>query len=51
LRRGVIRLDDQIRDIWLRDITSKIPPVSPASYIVYTDGSEYSTIPVEPFLA
>jgi len=41
LRRGVIRLGDQIKDIWFRDITSKIPPVSSASYIVYTDGSKY----------
>jgi hypothetical protein len=41
LRRGVIRLGDQIKDIWFRDITSRIPPVSIASYIVYTDGSKY----------
>jgi len=41
LRRGVIRLGDQIKDVWFRDITSKIPPVSTASYIVYTDGSKY----------
>ena len=41
MRRGVIRLGDQIKDIWFRDITSKIPPVSSASYIVYTDGSKY----------
>jgi len=41
LRRGVIRLGDQIKDIWFRDITSRIPPISTASYIVYTDGSKY----------
>ena len=41
MRRGVIRLGDQIKDIWFRDITSKIPPISTASYIVYTDGSKY----------
>ena len=41
MRRGVIRLGDQIKDIWFRDVTSRIPPVSPASYIVYTDGSKY----------
>ena len=41
MRRGVIRLGDQIKDIWFRDITSKIPPISPASYIIYTDGKMY----------
>jgi len=41
LRRGVIRLGDQIKDVWFRDIISKIPPISTASYIVYTDGSKY----------
>jgi len=41
LRRGVIRLGDQIKDVWFKDITSRIPPVSSASYIVYTDGSKY----------
>jgi len=41
LRRGVIRLGDQIKDIWFRDITSRIPPISTASYIVYTDGKMY----------
>jgi hypothetical protein len=41
LRRGVIRLGDQIKDIWFRDITNRIPPVSSASYIVFTDGSKY----------
>jgi len=43
LRRGVIRLGDQIKDIWFRDIISKIPPVSTASYIIYTDGQMYYT--------
>ena len=41
MRRGVIRLGDQIKDIWFRDITSRIPPISTALYIVYTDGSKY----------
>jgi len=41
LRRGVIRLGDQLKDILLKDITSKILPVSIASYIIYTDGKTY----------
>ena len=37
MRRGVIRLGDQIKDMWFKDISSRLPPTLPVSYIIFKD--------------
>ena len=37
MRRGVIRLGDQIKDIWFKDVLSRLPPTLPVSYMIFKD--------------
>jgi len=41
LRRGVIRLDDQLIDIISKKVLDKLMPETIASYIVFKDGDKY----------